>query len=288
MIMLVRNLTATIAVVLATALMPATGSAQEADNAKYPDWKGQWMRFAVPGFPGQPSHDQTKPWGLGQQAPLTPEYQAIYEANLKDQAAGGQGTTVTYKCLSPGMPRVANGYGPMEIVVTPETTYLLIDHILDDRRIFTDGRDWPKNLEPSYLGYSIGKWISSKGDGHYDVLEAETRGFKGPRTYDGTGIPLHSDNESIIKERIYLDQSDPDVAHDEVTVIDHALTRPWTVIKNFRRDPNPRPNWTEEACAENNHVVIGNEDYMLSADGLLMPQSKGQSPPDLRYFKSPR
>jgi hypothetical protein len=30
--------------------------------------------------------------------------------------------------------------------------------------------------------------------------------------------------------------------------------------------------------------MIGNDDYMLSADGLLMPQQKGQLPPDLRYF----
>ena len=39
-------------------------------------------------------------------------------------------------------------------------------------------------------------------------------------------------------------------------------------------------------CAENNqHVHIGNENYMVSADGLLMPAKKNQDPPDLRYFK---
>jgi hypothetical protein len=266
------------AMTLVTTLCVLIPGARAWDDTAYPNFEGQWRPVGGPG-----RWDPTKPPNA-QQAPLTPEYQAIYAANLKDQAAGGQGTTVTYKCLSPGMPRVANVYGPMEIVVTPETTYLLIDHILDDRRIFTDGREWPKDLEPSYLGYSIGKWISTKGDGHYDVLEVETRGFKGPRTYDGTGIPLHNDNESVIKERIYLDNSDPNVAHDEITVFDHALTRPWTVIKNYRRDPNPQPNWIEEACAENNHIMIGNDDYMLSADGLLMPQHKGQRPPDLRYF----
>jgi len=266
--------------ILITSLFILISDAQAWDDTLYPNFEGQWRPIGGPG-----RWDPTKPPNA-QGAPLSPEYQAIYEANLKDQAAGGQGTTVTYKCLSPGMPRVANVYGPMEVVITPETTYLLIDHILDDRRIFTDGRGWPKDLEPSYLGYSIGKWIDTDGDGRYDVLQAETRGFKGPRTYDGTGIPLASDNESVIKERIYLDKSDPNVAHDEITVSDHALTRPWTVIKNYRREPDPRPNWTEEACSENNHVLIGQEDYMLSADGLLMPQHKGQQPPDLRYFKS--
>jgi hypothetical protein len=33
------------------------------------------------------------------------------------------------------------------------------------------------------------------------------------------------------------------------------------------------------------HVVVGKEEYFLSADGLLMPARKDQAPPDLRYFK---
>ena len=74
------------------------------------------------------------------------------------------------------------------------------------------------------------------------------------------------------------------MAHDEVTVIDHALTRPWTVTKNYRRSPQAQPYWTEEYCESNNHVAIGKDDYMLSADGLLMPAKKDQPPPDLRYF----
>ncbi len=56
--------------------------------------------------------------------------------------------------------------------------------------------------------------------------------------------------------------------------------------KNYRRDQSPQPVWDEFVCEENNpHIAIGREDYMLSADGLLMPSKKGQSPPDLRYFK---
>jgi hypothetical protein len=251
------------------------------DDSKYPDLSGQWRPIGGPG-----RFDMSKPAGRGQQAPLTPEYQALFEANLRDQAQGGQGTTATYTCISPGMPRVTNGYGEIEFVVTPKTTHILIRHIDDDRRIFTDGRDWPEELGPTFLGYSIGRWIDTDGDGRYDVLEAETRGpFKGPRAFDGSGLPLHADNQTVVKERIYLDKADPNVAHDEVTVIDHALTQPWTVMKSYRRNPDPRPRWTEENCSENNHIAIGGEDYMLSSDGLLMPIKKDQAPPDLRYFK---
>ncbi len=44
-------------------------------------------------------------------------------------------------------------------------------------------------------------------------------------------------------------------------------------------------SWTEEYCENNNHVFIGDQHYVLSAEGLLMPAQKDQPPPDLRYFK---
>jgi hypothetical protein len=177
---------------------------------------------------------------------------------------------------------------PLEIIVAPDTTYILVGGSDHYRRLFTDGRSWPKSIEPSFSGYSIGKWIDTNGDGRFDVLEAETRGpFKGRRSYDATGLPLHFDNQSVFKERIYLDKTDPNVLHDEITVIDNALTRPWTVVKHYRRQREH--TWYEDLCSENNnHVQIGNEGYMLSADGYLMPTKKDQAPPDLRYFKQTR
>jgi hypothetical protein len=177
-------------------------------------------------------------------------------------------------------------FQPMEVIVLPDTTYIRIDRGNVQRRIFTDGRDWPKEIEPSYMGYSIGKWIDERETGRYNVLEVETRGFKGPRTYDASGLPLHTDEQSVIKERMYLDKADKNLMHEDITVVDHALTRPWTVNKNYRRDPSPRPIWVEEVCAEGNPwIEIGKEAYMRGADGELMPAKKGQEPPDLKYFK---
>ena len=134
---------------------------------------------------------------------------------------GGHGTDTMYRCFPPGMPRQMLVYSPMEIVITPKTAYILIDHIHDDRRIYTDGRDWPReDIDPVFSGYSIGKWVDEDGDGKYDVLEVETRFIKGPRTLDGL-LPTHKDNQSIIKERLYLDKTNPDILHDEITLIDH-------------------------------------------------------------------
>jgi hypothetical protein len=274
---------------LAAALILASGGAWAFDDANYPDWKGQWHRLPVPGIAGAASFDPTKQGGHAQQAPLTAEYQKIFEANLAEQAAGGHGIGRSHICIPPGLPMAMNVYEPMEIIVTGDTTHITIQSMGVHRRIYTDGRDWPKDVMPAYLGYSIGKWTDEDGDGRFDTLAVETRHLKGPRVYDPTGLPLHADDQTIIKERLYLDKANRNVLHNEITVTDNALTRPWTANKRYRRDPNPRPVWEEMVCTENNpHVRIGNEDYMLSADGLLMPAKKDQAPPDLRYFKQTR
>jgi hypothetical protein len=259
------------------------------DEGKYPDWKGQWSRLRTlrDRVSPNPSFDPNKFQGLAQEAPLTTEYRAILEASLADQAAGGAGLDRDYICFAAGMPRMMNVYSTMEILVAPEVTHILMGFLNENRRIFTDGRDWSEAREPSIAGYSIGHWVDTERNGHFDVLEVETRAFRGLRTLDSTAIPLHQDNQSIIKERFFSDRADHDILHDEITVIDHAFTRPWTVMKDYRRSEDARPIWRDSVCVEENqHVRIGNDSYMLSADGLLMPAKKDQSPPDLRYFKA--
>jgi len=273
---------------LGAALMLMSGGASAFDDSNYPDLKGQWNRQETPGI--APSFDPTKRPGLAQRAPLTPEYQKILEASLADQAAGGGGFAPDYLCISSGMPMRMTAYTPLEFIVTADTTHVAGPDGYMHRRIYTDGRDWPADVEPSRIGYSIGRWIDEDGDGRYDVLVAETRGLKNPRTYDASGIPFHEDSRTIIKEKIYLDRANRNLLHDEITIIDNVLTRPWTVIKNYRRVLTDKPVWwREDICAENNvHVVLGKEDYFLSADGFLMPIKKDQPPPDLRYFKQSR
>ncbi len=280
--MLDRSSTGVVAVALASTLM--IGGAQAADDAKYPNWKGQWntINFRLGGQVIK--YDPNKPWGLAQQAPLTPEYQKVLADSMADQATGGLGNYPTARCLPGGMPRIMAA-PVQEYIVTPETTYIVAG--VELRRIFTDGRDWPPaQIEPTYQGYAIGRWIDEDGDGRYDMLEVETRKFKGPRAYDASGLPLHFDNQSVFREWFHLDKDDPNLLHDEITVIDHALTRPWSVDKTFRRNPNPHPHWGQTFCAEgNNQIVVGTENYFLSAQGLLMPAKKDQAPPDLRFFK---
>ena len=256
----------------------AATTANAQDPSKYPDWSGQWTRGPSMGV----GWDPTKPPGLGQQAPLTPEYKALFDSLLADKALGGLGGDPTALCLPHGMPRMMIGIYPIEFVVTPKVTYVITDYTTH-RRIFTDGRAWPGEILPGYNGYSIGKWIDEDGDGRFGILEIETRGFKGPRTFEGSGMPLHEDNKTVIRERIGLDKSNNNLLRLEATITDSSLTRPWSIARTYRRDPNGF--WDFVDCAENNpHVLVGKEYYMLSADGYLMPTKRGQQPPDARYF----
>jgi hypothetical protein len=106
------------AIAFATAVLVTLSGAAAFDEAKYPDWGGQWKRPRGVGT----QWDQTKPSGLGQQAPLTPEYQAMLEASIKDQATGGQGSDTHVSCLTNGMPRIMTATFPIEFVVLGKQT----------------------------------------------------------------------------------------------------------------------------------------------------------------------
>jgi len=273
--MVSRRTAALIALAATLCMMLGLASAAHAfDEAKYPDLSGQWRRIGPDRWDGASNRD----------APLTPEYRAIYEKTRKTEA-GNMIADPMLTCQSPGMPRIMQAYQPMEIIVTPDTTHILIEHIHDSRRIHTDGRPWPGEVDPSFRGLSIGQWQDTDGDGRFDTLVAETRHFQGPRYFDGSGLPLHEDNKTVVRERISLDKSNPDILIDEITVTDSALTRPWTVTKSYRRDRTPVLVHRESVCADNTaHVAIGDEMYVVGPDGNLTPTRPGQPPPDLRYF----
>src|SRR5438105_259561 len=103
------------AVALVTALL-LSARAQAHDETKYPELRGQWVRAHQ-----RSQWDPSKPRGLGQQAPLTPEYRAMFEANL----AALRTTTVDpqLRCLPAGTPRMMIAYEPLEFIVTADMVY---------------------------------------------------------------------------------------------------------------------------------------------------------------------
>ena len=85
--------------------------------------------------------------------PRTPEYQKILEDSIADSGAGRLGNFPTTTGRAARMPHMMMAFVPLEFVVTPDCTYILVGMYDHFRRIYTDGRDWPANIEPSFQGY---------------------------------------------------------------------------------------------------------------------------------------
>ncbi len=246
----------------------AAGNTASANTMSYPDWRGQWQR--APGSLNWPSegYEQVGP------PPLTEEYMAIWQGYTALQEAGIPAGDPPSTCLPQGMPRIMKMTYPMEIIVTPEITYIYAEWNSQFRRIYTDGRDWPSYILPAFNGYSIGQWHDENNDGVYDMLAIETRAMKGPRSYDSRAVPLHENNETVVLEEIRL--SDDMTMVNTITTIDDALTGPWTVDQVYLRELD-NIVWAEYACAENNlHLKLGDEWYFINQDGTLSPTREGQ------------
>ena len=108
------------AVALAAIVTAGAADAQTVDPAKYPEFAGQWVRNTGTQW------DPTKPHGIKQQAPLIPEYQALFEANLADLAKGGEGYNPQLRCFPGGMPRMMIAYDPLQLILTPQITYIWV------------------------------------------------------------------------------------------------------------------------------------------------------------------
>src|SRR3954453_16108109 len=138
------------AVALMAVLLATPAAAQVVDFGKYPDFKGQWSRPAV----GNPNN-----WiRLGGPPPLTPEYQKVWDEITADLKAGGPGNWPSTFCVHQGMPAMMSIYSPAEFIVLPDVTWILVNHNNDmHRRIYTDGRAWPEDAEPTYAAF---RWAS--------------------------------------------------------------------------------------------------------------------------------
>ena len=124
-------------------LCAALNGAWALDKTRYPDWKGQWVRADSAEIA---PWDSRKPWGLGQQPPLTPQDQAVFKANLMQLAAGVKASDRTAGCIPAAMPRLTMAIDP--IVIIPDTTDIMIETSSTPHRIVTDGRAWSKAREP--------------------------------------------------------------------------------------------------------------------------------------------
>lgn len=124
-------------------------------------------------------------------------------------------------CLPPGTPRINFGGGPFRILQTPQVTALLYETLvgMTFRQVLTDGRPLPTGSQPTWLGYSIGRWEG-------DTFVVETTGFRDGGWLDTLKGHPHSDALHVVERFLRTD-----VGHIQLTItIDDAKAylKPWT------------------------------------------------------------
>jgi hypothetical protein len=168
--------------------------------------------------------------------PLHPWSRAIYQERIDTNGKDHPGV----RCLPSGIPEKDNIPDGLKIVQTPELTVFLHDSRTIFRQIFTDGRSFPKDPQPTWMGYSIGKW-----DG--DTFVVETIGQNGRTWLDMRGLPA---TEALrVTERF----TRRDIGHMDIAVtIDDpkAYTKPWNVNLSWTLIPDGE--LIESICEENN------------------------------------
>ena len=125
-------------------------------------------------------------------------------------------------CLPPGTPRINFGGGPFRILQTPAMTALLYETLvgMTFRQVFTDGRPLPEVIEPTWLGYSVGRWEG-------DAFVIDTTGFRDGGWLDTLKGRPHSDALRVTERFRRID-----FGHMELTItIDDpkAFVKPWTI-----------------------------------------------------------
>jgi len=164
---------------------------------------------------------------------------------------------------------------PIAFVIMPETTYVMLERLSQVRRIYTDGRGWPVQLKASSLGL-LDRQMDRRGRRRpLRHPRAETRGLKYPHVYDSSGTPfIRTSAPSSGAHPPRQDQSH--LLRTRSPSSTTALTRPWTVTRSYPSRAR-LPMGRVRLPANNQHVVIGKEDYFLSADGLLMPVRRSET-----------
>jgi hypothetical protein len=169
------------------------------------------------------------------EVPFTPWARALYQARNDNSRRDNP----QIYCLPAGVPRLNAYTHPYKIVQTRDLIVILYESMTTFRQVFLDGRALPKDPQPSWMGYSVGRW-----DG--DVLVVESSGFNDQTWLDGAGHP-HSDLMHLTERFVRRDFGHMDI---EVVIDDpKAYTKPLRYTQ--RQDLQADTELLEFVCGEN-------------------------------------
>jgi len=216
-----------------------------------PDWSGLWTRNTS----GGNAFDTDREPGAITSAKLKPAAKARHEQAVRDMREGRLYDDALSECGPPGYPRWLAVPFFREFIVRPEQTWLSSETVNNVRRIYTDGRGHPPEIEryPLYYGDSIGFWDQGRLIIHTNQLRASTY---------GRAHPEHSEETETVEiwRKVADDRMIADVwIYDPVNLVE-----PWYVQFRYDRVPNPDYSFRMRYwnCSEN-----PNNDVYETSDG---------------------
>jgi hypothetical protein len=167
-------------------------------------------------------------------------YQPWAEELFKYRRSTSSKDDPTANCIVGGVPRSDLVGYPFKILQVPGMVAILYEAVHSYRQIFTDGRQLPKDPNPSWFGYSVGKWEG-------DAFVVTTTGFNDKGWLDNGGKPA-TDQLRVTERFIRKDFGNMDI---QITVDDpKAYTKPWTVTQPLAYQADTE--LLEYICNENN------------------------------------
>lgn len=226
------------------------------------DFSGVWMSTAFSNGPSARIHEPPEtflqPWAL---AKLNAEPLVLRRDLPESHLVAGRDQDVS--CSQIALTDFITKLKPIELVQTPQRIFMFFEYEHTFREIWMDGRALPKDPDPSYFGYSVGKWEG-------DSLVVETVGFNDMTLING--MP-HSDAAHLV-ERYMRPKSDAlelTLAADDAK----AYTKPWTAgpVELVRH-----PDWhlEEEFCIQEDNAAF--KKAFIDPMWVPGPASNGNKP----------
>jgi hypothetical protein len=178
---------------------------------------------------------------IGQEnVPLRPWARELYEERIANHGRDHPGA----RCLPSGIPEKNSIPDGVKVVQTPDLLLFLYESRTIYRQVFLDGRPLPRNAQPAWMGYSVGRWEG-------DTLVVETIRQNGQTWLDMRGLPA---TEKLMVTERFTRPSIGRIAID-VTIDDpEAYTRPWSVTLGWQLVPDT--DLIESICEENNQAPL--------------------------------
>jgi len=185
--------------------------APRSPDGRHPDLSGVWQTT---------SDKWLVNFGADIDVPFTPRSRAIYQQR---QANNGK-YRPSGRCISHGVTDFHALATPTKYIQTPSVTVILFESYNHYRQIMTDGRPLPKDPEPAWLGYSVGRWEG-------DIFVVDSNGLSDKTWLDDGGHP-HSDALRLTERFMRRDFGHMDI---QITIDDPQMyTKPWTVTMSKR------------------------------------------------------